>query len=142
MSSLDSNWMSCRQSHRVTQNGIPLLPQFRVPPGVTDFSIENKPPHLPDRNSPSRTCTLLVVRTVASNRAYLAPLPLSAPHALNILHTHHRPPPPKGVGLLHWKHPSDCAGNPTGCFALPETLMGAGLGGYAVLRPSGKGDVP
>ena len=51
--------MSCRQSYPKAQN-IALLPQFNVPPGVTDFAIENKPPHLPPRNSPSRVCVLVV----------------------------------------------------------------------------------
>ena len=40
----------------------------------------------------------------------------------------HRRPPQKGVGFLSWMYPTDCAGNPTGCFALPETLLGTGSG--------------
>lgn len=52
--------MSCRQTHRTSQSGIALLPQFNVPPGVTDFALENRPPHLPDRNSPSKACILTV----------------------------------------------------------------------------------
>lgn len=57
MSNLNNNWMSCRTSSRsINSTGVALLPQFNVP-AVTDFSIENnRPPHLPDRNSPSRAC--------------------------------------------------------------------------------------
>lgn len=50
--------MSCRSNHRTSQSGIALLPQFNLPPGVTDFALETRPPHLPDRNSPSKACLL------------------------------------------------------------------------------------
>ena len=57
MSHIDSSWMSCRQAHSKSSS-ISLLPQFTVPPGVTDFAMENKPPHLPSRNSPYRLLVL------------------------------------------------------------------------------------
>ena len=69
MSQIDSSWMSCRQAHS-KQSNISLLPQFSVPPGVTDFAIENKPPHLPPRNSPSRVCVLTVATVLCLVGSY------------------------------------------------------------------------
>lgn len=69
MSHIDSSWMSCRQAHSKPSN-ISLLPQFTVPPGVTDFAIENKPPHLPPRNSPSRVCVLTVAAVLCLVGSY------------------------------------------------------------------------
>jgi len=69
MSQIDASWMSCRQAHS-KQSNISLLPQFSVPPGVTDFSIENKPPHLPHRNSPSRVCVLSVATVLCLVGSY------------------------------------------------------------------------
>lgn len=60
MSHFDSSWMSCRPTHSRSSH-ISLLPQFSVPPGVTDFAIERKPPHLPPRNSPSWLCVMGIV---------------------------------------------------------------------------------
>lgn len=57
MSNIDSSWMSCRQPH-LRPSHVSLMPMFDVPPGITDFAIENKPPHLPARNSPSRLCAI------------------------------------------------------------------------------------
>lgn len=69
MSHIDSSWMSCRQAHSKPSN-ISLLPQFTVPPGVTDFAIENKPPHLPPRNSPSRVCVLTIAAVLCLVGSY------------------------------------------------------------------------
>lgn len=63
MSGLNNAWMQ-RQGPRQGVNGISLLPQFNVPPEVKTFGIETRPPHLPDRNSPSRACLLLVLGIV------------------------------------------------------------------------------
>lgn len=51
--SLGDQWMSCRQTSSRSSRPISLLPEFNVPPGVTDFALESRPPHLP-RNSASR----------------------------------------------------------------------------------------
>ena len=63
--SFDSNsWMSCRPVSRSAagnRGDISLLPQFAVPPGVTAFSLETRPPTLPSRNSPTRVVSLCLV---------------------------------------------------------------------------------
>lgn len=59
MSHLNDSWMSCRQPHG-RQSRFELLPTFTAPPGVHDFALENRPPTLPNRNSPSRVCLLCV----------------------------------------------------------------------------------
>lgn len=69
MSNLNNSWMSCRTPHKTTHN-LSLLPQFAVPPGVTDFAVENRPPHLPDRNSPSRACLLTVAAVLCIVGSY------------------------------------------------------------------------
>lgn len=61
--------MSCRQSHSRTSQ-ISLLPQFSVPPGVTDFATENRPPHLPPRNSPSRLFVMAVATVLCIVGSY------------------------------------------------------------------------
>ena len=58
MSNIDSSWMSLRPANSRASQKIELLPRFDVPPAVTNFGIETRPPHLPARNSPSRCCCL------------------------------------------------------------------------------------
>lgn len=90
MSNLNDSWMSCRASHRGTSpSNIALLPQFNVPPGVTDFSMENRPPHLPERNSPSRACLLTVAAILCIVGSYSTLNAAAEPvmmHTTNIAH--------------------------------------------------------
>lgn len=69
MSQINSSWLSYRQAHS-KQSNISLLPQFSVPPGVTDFAIENKPPHLPPRNSQSSVCVWTVATVLCLVGSY------------------------------------------------------------------------
>tara|TARA_B100001175_G_scaffold314984_1_gene325511 strand:- start:358 stop:1095 length:738 start_codon:yes stop_codon:yes gene_type:complete len=48
-------------SDRGGGSGISLLPQFNLPSGVHDFSIEHRPPQLPARNSSVRLLGIFVV---------------------------------------------------------------------------------
>lgn len=66
---LDNTWMSCRQTPS-TRSGISLLPQFNVPPGVTDFSLESKPPSLPPRNCPLRVVTIASIGLMCTIGVY------------------------------------------------------------------------
>lgn len=69
--SLGDTWMSCRQNTHKSRP-ISLLPEFNVPPGVTDFALETRPPHLPPRNSPSKLVSTLFVSGMCIFGAYCA----------------------------------------------------------------------
>lgn len=52
--------MSCRTTGARSAQQLELLPRFHQPTEVYDFALENRPPTLPARNSPSRVLLMCV----------------------------------------------------------------------------------